>query len=970
MKIKHLFLLFAVAVVSWLPLHAKQYPYRTVDGDPLKARIYTLDNGLTVYLTQNKEKPEILTYIVVRAGAQNDPLESTGLAHYQEHLMFKGTRRYGTKDYEKEVPLLNAIDSLYELYGTTTDPRQRKAVYHLIDSFSYEDSKIAIANEFDKLMSAIGATEVNAYTSTAMTCYHEVIPATELARWAIVEADRFQDLVIRGFHTELEAVYEEFNMYSTMDREKVLSAVNRLLYPDIPYRRHTILGSQEHLKNPSIKNIRAFYDTYYRPNNVAICLSGDFEFDEAMEIIDTYFGEWQPKAIPAPQKYSQSALKAHKDTLVYGNESPELWMAWKMPPVTDSDIPALQVMNLVLQNGKCGLLDVNVEQKQALLSAFGELDMDGDYSTFYLAGSPKQNQKLEEVRTILLAEIEKLKRGDFSEEMLRTIIKNEKRKELMAQQYNQGRINPFIMAHVYQIPYEDIVKELDRKEAVSKQDIIRVANTYFTDSYACVIKQHKAGGANPPKIEKPVITPIEMNREQSSLFYQSLMAIETERPKPQFLDFEKDLTRTVLPNGVELLYCQNKENELTDLTFITKKGTDQDPKIEWACDMLEFLGTDQLSTADYQQALYAQAAEVFIGAGLNDTYFYLHGLSESMPQALRLMEEHVMTARPDKAVLKEIIRDAKKEHADSQKDQNACFTQLNEYGLYGAEVVRYRTLTPKQMKKLSADELLTHLRDLIPAIQRVDYYGPLSVEEVKKILASSRFMEQVKMPVAAPEQRIPILRTNNSEVLVAPYKANNVFISAYANWGELYDSKDLAAACLFNEYFDGSMGGVVFQEMRESRALCYTAWASYQLADYKGDANYVEKGVLTQNDKLKDCILTLSEICDKMPLSQTAFENAKASAIHKLGQTRYVRSQPINAYVQYTQLGWDHDLYKEVYEQIQKLTLEDIVAFQKAHMANKTYRYMILGNPKELDMKFLKSLGTIKKVSLKDIFVY
>ncbi len=968
-QMKRLFFFLALAALGCMPLSAKQYAYRTVEGDPLKARIYTLDNGLTVYLTQNKEKPEILTYIVVRAGAQNDPLESTGLAHYQEHIMFKGTERYGTTDYEAERPNLLAIDSLYELYGATTDPERRKAIYHLIDSFSYESSKIAIANEFDKLMSGIGATGVNAYTAEAMTCYHEVIPATELARWAIIESDRFQNLVIRGFHTELEAVYEEFNMYSAMDREKVILAIDQTLYPAIPYRQHTVLGTQEHLKNPSIRNIRAFYDTYYRPNNVAICLSGDFEFDEAMDIIDTYFGDWQPKQSPEPIRYTQPDLKSHKDTIVYGNEAPELWMAWKMPPVTDADMPALEVMNLVLQNGKCGLIDVDLEQKQALLSAFGALQTNGDYSTFYLVGSPKEKQKLEDVRTILLAEIDKLKRGEFSENLLKAIIRNEKRQKLLEQQYNEGRIGSFITAHVYGIPYEEIVRDIALKEAVTKDEVVRVANKYFTDSYACVIKQC-APGSNPPKMDKPAITPIEMNREKSSLFYQSLMAVETERPRPQFLDFDKDLSRSVLPNGVELLYCRNKENDLTDLSFVAHKGTDQEPKIEWACNLLNYLGTASLSTAEYQQALYAQAAEVSVGAGLNDTYFYIHGLNESMSEALRLMEDHVLTAQPDKAVLKEIIRDEKKGHADAKKDQQACMGQISEYGLYGADVVRHRTFTPKQMKKLSAEDLLATLRTVVPAIERVEYYGPLSEDEVKALLASSQFLAKADASMRKPAQRVSIQKTPKTEILVAPYKANNVFISAVANWGETYDPKQLAVAFLFNEYFAGSMGGIVFQEMRESRALCYAAWAGYRLASYKGDPNYINKGVLTQNDKLKDCILTLTDICDNMPVSQAAFENAKASAMLQLGQTRYVRSQPINAYIEYTQRGWNHDYYKDVYDQLPNLTINDIVAFQKEHVANKTYRYMILGNPKELDMKYLKSLGTVKKLSLKDIFVY
>lgn len=134
------------------------FKYESVPNDPLKARIYTLDNGLKVYMTVNKETPRIQTYIAVRVGGKNDPAETTGLAHYFEHLMFKGTQQFGTQNYEQEKPMLDQIEQLFEVYRKTTDEAERQAIYHQIDSVSYEASKLAIPNEYDKLMSAIGAT--------------------------------------------------------------------------------------------------------------------------------------------------------------------------------------------------------------------------------------------------------------------------------------------------------------------------------------------------------------------------------------------------------------------------------------------------------------------------------------------------------------------------------------------------------------------------------------------------------------------------------------------------------------------------------------------------------------------------------------------------------------------------------------------------------------------------------------------
>jgi len=963
-------IVFVLMALCALTAQAKQYSYRTVEGDPIKARIYTLDNGLTVYLSQNAEKPEIQTFIAVRAGSQNDPLESTGLAHYQEHIMFKGTQSYGTTNYEAEIPNLNAIDSLYEVYGSTTDAEQRKAIYHLIDSFSYANSKIAIANEFDKLMSAIGATGVNAFTSEEMTCYHEVIPAGELTRWAMIEADRFQHLVVRGFHTELETVYEEFNMYSTMDQDKVLLAIDQMLFPNIPYRQHTVLGTQEDLKNPSLKNIKQFYQTYYRPNNVAVCLAGDFDFDHAIAVVDKYFGAWEPREIPAFVKPEQPDLTTPKDTIVYGQEASQLWLAWKMPDARDEDYLALEAMSSILYNGKCGLIDVDIDQKQTLLGGANFLRGGNDYSTFFMLGLPKDKQSLTEVRKILLAEVEKLKRGEFSEELLQSILRNEKRNDLIGQQNNYNRTISFVEAHIYQIPYEKIVNRLDRLEQLTKDDIVRVANKYLGDNYACVQKIQSTKGVNPTKVDKPEITPIEMNRDSTSKFCADLLAMEPEKLEPQFLDFDKDLSRSVLPNGVELLYVQNKDNELAHLSFTIGKGSDQDPVLDIATALLSYLGTEEYSTEQYQTKLYSLAAEAWAYASDNELEFGVYGLQETMPEALKLMESWVLTAVPEQTVLQEIIKDQVKAHNDAKADQQSCFGFLINYGVYGPQAIQKKILTPKQLKQLKAQDVLNSLRALLPAIERVEYFGPMAEEDVKKWLTTSNLMALADASKKEPAKRFETQVVTTPEVWVAPYNANNSFLYAYANWGEIYTPQEEAIVQLYNEYFDGSMGSIVFQEMRESRALCYGASAAYVLPDYAGETNNFFTYILSQNDKINDCITAFDTICNNLPLSQMAFDNAKTALLKRIEKRRYIRMAPINSYLAYRDKGWDHDYWQDIYNEVQKLTLDDVVAFQKAHVANRTYRYLILGNPKDLDMKFLKTRGTVKNLKLKDIFIY
>jgi len=300
------FLVAACLMALGMSVQAKDFKYTTVNGDLTKNRIYTFDNGLKIYLSVNKEKPRIQTYIAVRTGSKNDPAETTGLAHYLEHLMFKGTKQFGTNNPTAEAPLLDQIEQRYEAYRKLTDPAARKKAYHEIDSVSQIAAQYFIPNEYDKLMAAIGAQGTNAFTSNDVTCYTEDIPSNEVENWAKIQADRFQHMVIRGFHTELEAVYEEYNMYLTDDGDKIWSALGKKLTPTHPYGTQTTIGTQAHLKNPSITNIKNYFKKWYVPNNVAVCMAGDFDPDQVVAIIDRYFGQWKPAAdvfsarIPCP----------------------------------------------------------------------------------------------------------------------------------------------------------------------------------------------------------------------------------------------------------------------------------------------------------------------------------------------------------------------------------------------------------------------------------------------------------------------------------------------------------------------------------------------------------------------------------------------------------------------------------------------------------------------------------------------
>ena len=521
MNLKHV--LMAAILMGSLNATAKDYHYTTVPGDAMKTRIYTLDNGLKVYMSVNKEKPRLQANIAVKTGSRNDPAETTGLAHYLEHLMFKGTQKFGTTDYAKEKPYLDEITKRYETYRKLTDPAQRKQAYHEIDSISQLAAKYNIPNEYDKLMASIGSQGTNAYTSNDVTCYVENIPNNEIENWAKVQSDRFQNMVIRGFHTELEAVYEEKNISMASDDDKEYAALWKLLTPTHPYGTQTTIGEQEHLKNPSIINIQNYFHRYYAPNNVAICMAGDFDPDQTIAIIDKYFGSWKKNNnLSRPEFSIQPDITAVKDSSVVGKEAENVMLAWKFKGMNDKENDVLDVVSEMLTNGKAGLMEVDLEQQMKIAAASAFIYGLHDYSAFIVAGTPNKDQKLEEARALLLDEMEKLRRGEFDNDLLPSVIANKKLNYYRGLDDNEERTNIMVDAFINDQKWEDVASKLDRQSKLTKQDIVDFAKKYLRDdNFVCVYK--RMGEDNTlKKIEKPAITPIPANREYESDFVKEI----------------------------------------------------------------------------------------------------------------------------------------------------------------------------------------------------------------------------------------------------------------------------------------------------------------------------------------------------------------------------------------------------------------------------------------------------------------
>ena len=978
MKLK---LVLAAALVGLGLTACEKYKYEEVKGDLSQTRIYTLDNGLKVYLSVNKEQPRIQTYIAVRTGSKNDPAETTGLAHYLEHLMFKGTGQFGVTDSVKEAPLLADIEQRYEQYRKLTDPEERRLAYHGIDSVSQVAAQYFIPNEYDKLMAAIGAEGTNAYTSNDVTCYTEDIPSNEVDNWAKIQADRFQHMVIRGFHTELEAVYEEYNIGLTQDVRKLYEALSRKLCPTHPYGLQTTIGTQEHLKNPSITNIKEYFAKWYVPNNVAICMAGDFDPDEVMAVIDKHFGQWQPgEDVSQPTFPDQPELTTPQDTTVIGLEAETLWMGWRFDRGASLQADTLDVIANMLSNGTAGLIDLNINQQMKMLSAWGGAEAMMDYSAFILSGTPKEGQSLDEVRQLLLDEIDKLKKGQFSDDLLPSVVNNMKLQYYNALETNRARAHEAVDAFILGKPWDQVASRLDRIAGMTKEQIVDFAQRHFNDGYAVVYKRQGVD-PNQKKIDKPAITPIPTNRDQVSDFVKEIQNAEVKPIEPKFVDFKKDLSffdidlrsRDSVASAANfqlpVVYVQNTENGRFQMAFRYEFGEESDVRYNYAAEYLDYLGTDSLTAEQLKQQFYKLACNYNISVNPRNISISLNGLSENMPEALKLLEHLLQRAKVDNDAWQQYIAIREKSRMDAKADQRTNFQYLVQYGIYGPYNSSRNAYTAKQLAETNPQELLDLLKNLSAFEHTLLYYGPMS--EAQLVVAINGVHNTPDTLMAVPEGKHYVQQlTPQNEILMAPYDAKNIYMRMYHNEGREWKAEEAPVVALFNEYYGGGMNTVVFQELRETRGLAYNAFAMYVEPQYQDEKDYFFTHIITQNDKMMDCVRQFHAILDTIPESDASFQIAKDALTKRLASQRTTKFGLINAWLWAHNLGIDYDLDQRIYEALPNITLQDIVKFEREQMARKPYRYIILGNEKELDMAALQQYGPVKRLTTAELFGY
>jgi len=952
---------------QWKEAKSNGYSYKYVTNDPTSARYYTLKNGLTVILSPTNKDPRIQTYIATKAGSKTDPADHTGLAHYLEHMLFKGTDKFGSKDWAKEKPLLDKIDALYEKYNQTKDEAKRKEIYKEIDKTSGEAAKFAIANEYDKLMADMGADGTNAFTSFEQTVYTEDIPSNVVDKFLTVQAERFRQPVLRLFHTELEAVYEEKNRSLDDDGDKVYDKMFESLFPNNNYGKQTTIGTIEHLKNPSLTAIREYFNNYYVPNNMGIIMSGDFNPDEVIAKIDKAFSYMKSKPIPTYNIGQEKAITAPITKEVLGPNPESLMMGFRFPGATTKDARLLTLVGNMLTNGQAGLIDLDLVKKQKLLGAYAFPYVLKDYSVLLLQGKPTEGQSLDEVKNLLLQEIDKLRKGEFSDDLIQSIVNNEKKSIIQKDEKYSSRAGILMDEFTSDIDHKTSLEYVEEISKLTKKDIMDFASKYLQANNYVAVYKRKGEDKSIVKVDKPTITPISVNREDQSEFLKKVEEMPENAIAPVWLNFDKDITKNKLGN-VDVLSVKNTDNALFRLYYHFDSGKWNNKILPLAAEYLQYLGTKDKSSETISKEFYKLASSFNVSAGNEETYVSLEGLNENFDKTIALFEDLIKNSQADQKALDAYKIRLKKSRDNAKQNKSTIMAGLRSYAQYGAQNPFNNVLSDAELDALKAEDLINVLHDLFNFKHRVLYYGPKAGNEVVTSLTPVHKLPATlkELPKSKTFTQVP---TDKNKVLFAHYDMVQAEIFWVRN-SDQYNASITPTVSLFNNYFGGGMGSIVFQTIRESKALAYSTYSYFSLPSKKEDKDIVMAYVGTQADKFNDSTLAMNELLTTLPKSDQLFETAKNGLKKSIASERITQDGIIFSYLRSQKLGNNFDMRKNVYDQAPKLAFTDINSFHDKEMKGKNFTYCLVASQDKVNEADMKKLGEVKKLNLNEIFGY
>jgi predicted Zn-dependent peptidase len=765
----------------------------------------------------------------------------------------------------------------------------------------------------------------------------------------------------------LEAVYEEYNRTQDSDYRQAYYTMMGEMFKNHQYGTQTTIGTSEHLKNPSMEKIHAYFKERYLPNNMAIILSGDIDPDETVEIIEKYFGDYEAGEIKDFEVAQEEPITEPIVKDITGVQAEFVNIGYRLPGAGTPEAMKLRVMDGILSNGQAGLIDLNLVQKQKVLRAYSSPTILKDYSMLMLNGNPRDGQDLNEVAELLRGQVEMIKNGEFEDWMVEAVVNDMKLSELKQSESNWSRAGKMTDAFVYGEDWNTVVAQYDEMAKLTKEDIVAFANEWFGDNYVQVNK--RTGKNNAVKVEKPQITPVDIDRETQSDFYLAWDSIESGRIDPVFVDYDEAITKDAFDNGVEFYNIKNENNDLFSLYYILDMGTDHDQLLPLAVEYLPYLGTSDMTAEELRKELFKLGLSFDVFSSRDRSYVVLSGLNESLEEGVKLFEKVLANVEPDEQALNDMIEGILKERQDAMKSKGQIlFNAMAQYAQYGPDNPLKNILSEEELKNIKPEELVNRLKEITSYKHKMFYYGPQDHKEAMAVIDKYHQVPAELKDYPEPK-KFEELALDENKVYFVDYDMVQSELLMTAK-GPQFDASLAPEVNLFNQYFGSGLSSIVFQEIRESKALAYSAYSYFTMPSEKDDSHYVRAYIGAQVDKLPEATNAMMTLMNDMPRADLQFESARDAAMKQIETNRTSRASIFWSYLTAQERGLDYNLDEKVYEKLQTMKFEDLQAFFDNQIKGKPYTFSVIGNKELVDQEVLEDLGTLEELTLEELFGY
>ena len=917
---------------------------------------YKLANGLTVLLWEDHNLDDVEGYVAVRAGSIDEPAECTGLAHYLEHMLFKGTQRIGAIDWEKEKPHYEAIIALYDELAKTTDKVQRDTLIARINRESLEAAKYSTTEDFFSLLDGMGATDVNAFTSYDMTCYHNHFAGNQMQKWLTIFSDRLINPVFRTFQAELENVFEEYNMYEDNVQTQVQNKLYGDLYAGHAYERN-VIGLPEHLKNPQLSKLIEFYNTWYVPNNMALIIVGDFDAEATKPLIEQTFGRFEAKPLPERTKYPNSAFKPgkHKYNLGY---YPQIVWAYDGVKEGDPDQLALDFVCRLLSNGtETGLLD-KITMDGIVSYAGCYSDSRRDMGRIMVMAMPYYdvNQKTYEsnaaTEKIVMKEIEKIKNGQIEDWLIQTVKAEYAQSNALTFEDGENKMMLLVYSYIYNQPIDNIFTENARIQALTKEDIQRVAKKYFgTESMTIAFEE---GDKKVNKLDKPKIKPLDMPKGVETEYAKAFKQIPSGEVKQTYLDFN-EVKVNEIADKVKLHYSVNPANNIFSLSLRYGIGTEKKPMLEYVASMMNVAG---IMPSTEPQAFRRQLAELGgqVSYGVNDSYFFVSimGDENNLAQICQLVQKQMLFPKFDHRQFEAMQGSELSSRFRMAKMDNLLAGALREYVIYGNKSAYIDMVPFMDIYHMDELKLKVEFDDATKYALDIYYCGQKPMNEVSTILSGNLPLKEGMLASTSPEFR-DRQKYDKTQIYFLPNSnVQQATIYFYAE-GVPFELNQSVIFSAFNQYFTGGFTGLVLDEIRTKRSMAYTA-SGYMASGARPGRNSAFMGYIgTQSDKVADAIETFMGLLDTMPQHPERLENIKTILLQEAQIAKPSFRGKAATFDYWQEYGYTDDPARTEVPQIKALTWEQIYSFYQQYVQGKPMTIILMGDPKKIDMKRLEA---------------